>query len=272
MSDARRARAERRAALASRVAQTAPFGGRPHRSPSPAVNAATGPAGDEQQASSQHPSVRQDGCTATPTLTPAGSSSRVLRAPTEPRNLSPTHRAAPTPPVIATLLGGLQAPPTSHHVKPFIRRVSAASTRQGALPDRAAPKAGLTFSSEDHPSNSACSGALPMLCTPTICQVAVTRTLIDGGAGLSVLSVEAFDLLRISLERLQPSRPFSGVGGGSSSSLGQIRLPVTFGTYRNFRTELVDFDIAPSASPTTPSSATQRWPSSWPQRTRRTTS
>ncbi len=182
-----------------------------------------------------------------------------------------------------------------------------------------------------------------MLCTPTICQVAVTRTLIDGGAGLSMLSVEAFNLLCIPLERLQPSRPFSGVGGKSSSSLGQIRLPVTFGTYDNFRTELVDFDIAPiglaynailgypalaqfmaamhpaynlmkmpgssgvltvhgdtgdalrvlklvfkiaasaqpaaleapepnGAAPTMPSSATQRWPSSWPRCTRRTTS
>src|SRR3954468_1678814 len=85
MSDARRARAERRAAIASRVAQTAPVGGRPHRSPSPAINAATGPAGNEQQASSQHPSVRQDGRTATPSLTPAGSSSRALRAPLEAR-------------------------------------------------------------------------------------------------------------------------------------------------------------------------------------------
>ena len=85
MSDACRARAERRAALASRVAQMAPVGGRPRRSPSPAVSAATGPAGDEEQASSQHPSVRQDGCTATPSLTPASSSSRALRAPMEAR-------------------------------------------------------------------------------------------------------------------------------------------------------------------------------------------
>ena len=88
-----------------------------------------------------------------------------------------------------------------------------------------------------------------MLCTPTICQVAVTRTLIDGGAGFSVLSVETFNLLCIPLERLQPSRPFSSVGGGSSSSLGQIRLPVTFGTYSNFRMELVDFDITPIGLP-----------------------
>src|SRR4051812_36391914 len=85
MSDARRAHAERRAAIASRVVQTAPNGGRPRRSPSPAVNAATSPAGNEQQASSQHPSVRRDGRTATPSLTPAGSSSHALRAPLEAR-------------------------------------------------------------------------------------------------------------------------------------------------------------------------------------------
>ena len=88
-----------------------------------------------------------------------------------------------------------------------------------------------------------------MLCTPTICNVAVTKTLIDGGAGLSVLSVEAFSLLLVPLERLQPSEPFLGVGGGSTGSLGQIRLPVTFGTYDNFRTELIDFDIAPIGLP-----------------------
>src|SRR3954467_9794296 len=81
MSNARRARAEHRAAIASRVAQTAPVGGRPRRSPSPAVKAATGPAGNEQQASSQHPSMRRDGRTATPSLMPAGSSSNALRAP-----------------------------------------------------------------------------------------------------------------------------------------------------------------------------------------------
>ena len=85
MSDARRARAERRATLASRVAQTAPVGGRPRRSPSPAINAATGPAGNEQQALSQHPSMRRDGRTATPSLTPAGSSSHAPHAAMEAR-------------------------------------------------------------------------------------------------------------------------------------------------------------------------------------------
>ena len=81
MADARRARAERRAARATRVTQTAPVGGPPRRSPSPAANAATGPAGNKQQASSQHPSVRRDGRTASPSVTPAGLSSHAHRAP-----------------------------------------------------------------------------------------------------------------------------------------------------------------------------------------------
>ena len=83
MADARRTRTERRAALATHVAQTAPVGGRPRRSPSPAANAATGPAGNEQQASSLHPSVRREGRTATPSLTPAGSLSHAHLAPTD---------------------------------------------------------------------------------------------------------------------------------------------------------------------------------------------
>ena len=47
-----------------------------------------------------------------------------------------------------------------------------------------------------------------MLCTPTIRHVAVTKTLIDGGAGLNSLSVEAFSLLHVPLERLGLSKPF----------------------------------------------------------------
>ena len=55
-----------------------------------------------------------------------------------------------------------------------------------------------------------------MLYTPTICNVAVTKTLIDDGAGLNVLSVEAFGLLHVPHGRLRPTKPFSGVVDGST--------------------------------------------------------
>ena len=80
--------------------------------------------------------------------------------------------------------------------------------------------ADLTFDSGDHPVTTIGSGVLPMIGNPTICSVAVTKTLIDGGVGLNMLSVEAFSLFRVPLERLRPSKPFLGVRGGSSSSLG----------------------------------------------------
>ena len=83
MSDARRARAERLAVLTAHIAQMAPVGVPPRRSPLPATHAATGPAGNEQQASSLHPSVQRDGRTTTQSLTPAGSSPHARRGPAD---------------------------------------------------------------------------------------------------------------------------------------------------------------------------------------------
>jgi hypothetical protein len=83
-----------------------------------------------------------------------------------------------------------------------------------------------------------------MLCTPTISNIAITKTLIDGGAGLNMISVETFELLQVPYKQLLPTRPFSGVTDGSTMPLGQVRLPVTFGTYKNYHTELINFDVA----------------------------
>src|SRR4051812_10723401 len=98
---------------------------------------------------------------------------------------------------------------------------------------------------------------------PFISNVLVTRTLIDGGAGLNVLSVETFNNLQVPYNQLQPTKPFSGVIDGSTDPIGKVRLPVTFGARDNYRTELIDFDVAHIPCRTTPSLGTQRWPSSW---------
>jgi hypothetical protein len=82
------------------------------------------------------------------------------------------------------------------------------------------------------------------LCTPTINNIAVNRTLIDGGAGLNIISVEVFEKMQVLYHRLMPTRPFFGVTEGSTMPIGQVRLPVTFGTRDNYRTESLDFDVA----------------------------
>jgi hypothetical protein len=68
--------------------------------------------------------------------------------------------------------------------------------------------------------------------------------LIDGGAGLSVISYAAFKHLQIPESKLAPSRPFSGVGPNPVYPVGTITLPVTFKTEDNFRTENVQFEVA----------------------------
>jgi hypothetical protein len=68
--------------------------------------------------------------------------------------------------------------------------------------------------------------------------------LIDGGAGLNVISHVAFRHLQILGSRLGPSLPFSGVGPQPVYPFGSITLPVIFGTEENFRTENVQFDVA----------------------------
>ena len=91
----------------------------------------------------------------------------------ELRDLFTARYAVPAHHAVAALLCGSQAPPSDRHVKPFLRQIGAASKRPGAPPGWAAQEADLTFGSEDHPNSTTCSGMLPMLCTPTICNVAV---------------------------------------------------------------------------------------------------
>ena len=121
----------------------------------------------------------------------------------------------------------------------------------------------ITFSSVDQLKCAATAGTLPMLCSPVISNVQVTKTLIDGGAGLNVLSAEMFDSLHVPYNQLQPTKPFLGVTDGSTTPIGQVCLPVTFGQRDNYRTELIDFDVAHIRLPYNAILSIRPWPSSW---------
>lgn len=81
-------------------------------------------------------------------------------------------------------------------------------------------KYAITFSSANQLKCTATVGILPMLCSPVISNVQVTKTLIDGGTGLNVLSVEMFNSLQVPYDQLQPTKPFSGVTDGSTTLIG----------------------------------------------------
>jgi hypothetical protein len=107
----------------------------------------------------------------------------------------------------------------------------------------------IGFDEEDHPTSTKGVGTIPLLCTPTINNIAINRTLIDGGAGLNIISVEVFKKMQVPYHRLMPTRPFFRVREGATTPIGQVRLLVTFGTWDNYRTESLDFDIAYIALP-----------------------
>jgi hypothetical protein len=55
----------------------------------------------------------------------------------------------------------------------------------------------IGFDEEDHPISTRVVGTIPLLCTPTINNIAVNRTLIDGGAGLNIISIKVFEKMQV---------------------------------------------------------------------------
>ena len=80
---------------------------------------------------------------------------------------------------------------------------------------------------------------------PTINNCRVARVLIDGGSSLNILFANALDAMQVPRSSVQTvTQAFHGIVPGSSATpIGQVILPVTFGTPENFRTEKVLFDV-----------------------------
>jgi hypothetical protein len=70
--------------------------------------------------------------------------------------------------------------------------------------------------------------------------------LLDSGSSINILFHDSLPALQLTQAQLKPyEAKFSGVQPGQSSiPLGQITLPVQFGTLDHFRTEFVNFVVA----------------------------
>jgi hypothetical protein len=95
----------------------------------------------------------------------------------------------------------------------------------------------ITFSREDHPNRIPNPGQYPLVVDPVIWNARFSKVLMDGGSSLNILYAHTLSLLGIGLDQLRPSTtPFHGVAPGKRvQPLGQIDLPVWFGTPDNFR-------------------------------------
>jgi hypothetical protein len=80
---------------------------------------------------------------------------------------------------------------------------------------------------------------------PVIGNARFSKVLMDGGSSLNILYAHTLRLLGIGLDQLRPSTtPFHGVTPGKRvQPLGQIDLPVWFGTPDSYRKETLTFEV-----------------------------
>jgi hypothetical protein len=95
----------------------------------------------------------------------------------------------------------------------------------------------ITFSREDHPNCIPNPGQYSLVVDPVISNSRFSKVLMDGGCSLNILYAHTLRLMGIELDQLRPSTTsFHGVAPGKCvQPLGQIDLPVWFGTPDNFR-------------------------------------
>jgi hypothetical protein len=141
------------------------------------------------------------------------------------------------------MFGGSWAITSRRVIKTLRREIAAVAPAPKAAPHRKWVETPIGFDTSDCPKSMPGAGQLPLLVSPTISNVKLYHVLIDGGTALNLISLAAFKKLQISMGKLQPSHPFSGVSPVSVTPRGCISLPVTFGTAENFRTESILFDV-----------------------------
>jgi hypothetical protein len=90
----------------------------------------------------------------------------------------------------------------------------------------------ITFDRSDHLDFVPKPRWYPLIVCPIIKDVKLNQVLVDGGNSLSILFQKTFNQMRLSSSLLCSSRaPFHGiVPGAVVTPVGQIALPVTFGT------------------------------------------
>jgi len=103
----------------------------------------------------------------------------------------------------------------------------------------------ISFSREDHPDYILNLGQYPLVVDPIIGNTRFSKVLMDGGSSLNILYAHSLELMGVDLDKLHPSMsPFHGIVSGKRvQPLGQIDLPVCFGTPSNFRKEVLTFEV-----------------------------
>ena len=87
---------------------------------------------------------------------------------------------------------------TSHcQLKQWAREITAAEPSFDVRKPLKWSSTRIIFDTEDHPDHTTAVGCLPLLVSPTIRNLKVTKMLVDGGAGLNLISPIVIKRLQI---------------------------------------------------------------------------
>jgi hypothetical protein len=103
----------------------------------------------------------------------------------------------------------------------------------------------ITFDQGDHTDCVPSPGKYPLVINPVIGNIRLTKVLMDGGSSLNIIYAETLGLLEIDLSTIRAgATPFHGIIPGKRVlPLGQLDLPVCFGTPSNFWKETLTFEV-----------------------------
>jgi hypothetical protein len=103
----------------------------------------------------------------------------------------------------------------------------------------------ITFDQGDHPDRVPSPGKYPLVVDPVIGNMRLTKVLMDGGSSLNIIYAETLGLLQINLSSIRAGAvPLHGIILGKCvQPLGQLDLPVCFGTPSNFQKETLTFEV-----------------------------
>jgi hypothetical protein len=103
----------------------------------------------------------------------------------------------------------------------------------------------ITFDQGDHPDCVSSLGKYPLVVDLIIGNTRLTKVLMDGGSSLNIIYAETLRLLEIDLSTIWVGvAPFHRIIPGKRVlPLGQLDLPVCFGTPSNFRRETLTFEV-----------------------------
>ena len=112
--------------------------------------------------------------------------------------------------------GGASLTSSHRQLKQWVREINATEPMVDTQNPLKWSHMPIIFDAEDHPDCTTAVGCLPLLVSPTIRNLKVTKMLVDRGSGLNLISPNVIKRLQISDEDLEEIGTFQGINPGRS--------------------------------------------------------